>query len=273
MDPEPFFPERQENEKDLLDCLKDPVFNALYDLVSYVRNHNSENLELEIRVGLFGQDNTFNPGYSHVALMRRMMIRLENNCSKLKNWTHLGEIQYLNSEFPNNIRKRTAPQTKPIIIEKKNIAKIDLSSTRIMGLRVSLSSEIPVIDLKRVTECEKNDPISLRIVRRASFIEKISFDNFSVSFQYDISKVSSAARNKIECTKTPATYHCEIELKDKLLKIGNEEEEQRQNKLIAFTFLNNAKVFLGTHKLMPGDTSERLCQPSLSIISQNIPQS
>jgi hypothetical protein len=272
MDPESFFPEHVEHEKDLLDCLKDPVLNAVCDLVAYVRNHNTEPLELEIRVGLFGQDNTFNPGYSHVALMRRMMVRLQNNCAKLKNWTKLDELKFLTSEFPNNVRKRTCPQTKPVLIEKKKLAKIDLSSNRIMGLRVCLSNEIPITDSKVITDTEKTEPISLRIVHRASFIEKVSFDNFSVSFQYDISKISCTARNKIECTKTPATYHCEIELKDKLQKLGNEEEEKRQNKLIAFTFLNHAKTFLGTHKLIQGEVSEQLCQPCLSIISQTIPK-
>jgi hypothetical protein len=273
MESELFFPEGNVgNDKDLLDCLKDPIFISVCDLVAYVRNHNSEHLELEIRVGIFGQDNTFNPGYSHVALMRRMMLRLQNNCAKLKNWTQLDDFKFVSSEFPNNLRKRTCPQTQPVLIEKIKLAKIDISSNRIMGLRVCLSSEIPVTDSKRVTECEKIDAISKRIVHRASFVEKVSFDNFSVSFQYDISKVSSAALNKIECTKTPATYQCEIEIKDKLLKLGNEEEEIRQNRLIAFTFLNNAKTFLGTHKLVSHDVSERLCQPSLAIICQTIPK-
>jgi hypothetical protein len=272
MEIDPFFSEHAGNEQDLLDCLKDPIFISVCDLVCYLRNHNSEPLELEIRVGLFGQDNTFNPGYSHVALMKRMMLRLQNNCAKLKNWTKLDDFKFLTSEFPNNLRKRTCPQTTPILIEKKKLAKLDLSSNRIMGLRVCLSNEIPVTDSKRITECEKIEPLSMRIVHRASFVEKVCFDNFSVSFQYDISKVSSAARNKIECTKTPASYQCEIEIKDKLIKLGNEQEELRQNRLIAFTFLNNAKTFLGTHKLVSNDVSERLCQPSLAIISQTIPK-
>jgi mRNA capping enzyme, beta chain len=259
------------DEKDVFDALKDPLLQSITEFVAYMRSKNSENLELEIRVGSFASDQTFHPGYSHVPLMRRMTKRLETNCSKLNSWTALPQISFLSGEYLNNIRKRVAPQQIPIIIQKRKLAKIDISSDRLMGLRVSLSEEIPVAASKLLdAQNKEQEPIQVRCIYRASFQQKIHFNNkFSVLVQYDISKVSTGAPNKLECTKTPAQYHCEVELKDKLIKLGNPDEERIQNQCIAYALLQCAKTFLGTHKMVNGEISERLNQPLLTMISSS----
>jgi hypothetical protein len=257
-------------ETHAVETARDPVIRSLAALVDFVRN-SPDQLELEIRVGAFGQDHSFTPGYSHVPVISKMMKRLRNNTLKLKTWTELAKVPIFNSgEYPNNVRKRV-PLNQ--LITKRKLAKIDIQSDRGMGLRVCLSSEIPVTDPQVIQDCEKNAPISLRIINRASFVQKISFSNgFEFSVQYDISKVSQPAANKLECTKNPACYHCEVELKTPLAKLGDAETELRQNQMIAYGLLSCAKTFLGTHRLVENDTSERLPPPSLVILSQTLPK-
>ena len=259
------------DEKDVIS--NDPILISITELVAFVRSKKSEHLELEIRVGTFGQDNTFHPGYSHIGLIRRMITRLKNNCAKLKSWTTLNEVAFLNTEFPNNVRKRVGLTPIPIIVKKEKLSKIDIGSDRMMlGLRVSLSRETPVLGSSLVdNEGKELAPSSIRYIHRASFIQKIHFTNtFSVSVQFDISKVSQSAPNKLECTKTPAQYHCEVELLDKLTSLNNPEEEIIQNQYIAYALLQAAKTFLGTHKIIVGEVPERLTQPNLVILSKSM---
>ncbi len=257
-------------EKDAIETTRDPIIRSLVALVDYTRSHNSEHLELELRVGTFGQDHSFTAGYSHVPVISKMMKRLKNNALKLKTWTDVGKAEFNSCEYPNNVRKRVPPNQ---IITKRKLAKIDIQSDRGMGLRVCLSSEIPVTDPQTLQDCDKNEPISLRIIKRVSFVQKVCFANgFDFLVQYDISKVSQAAPNKLECTKNPACYHCELELKTALSKLLDPETEMRQNQMIAYGLLSCAKTFLGTHRIVENDVAERLPPPSLVILSQNLPK-
>jgi hypothetical protein len=70
----------------------------------------------------------------------------------------------------------------------------------------------------------------------------------------------------MECTKFPAQYHCEVELVDKLHKLANQEEEYKQNQIIAYTLAQCGKSLLGSYRL--GETSEKLEPPRLNMISE-----
>ena len=270
------------NHQEIIDHLNDSILIKMTDMLELQRSQNSNTVELEIRIGLFNEGNVFIPGYNNITPIKRLIARLKNNGQQKNNWTTLDPVQFMDAIF-GDVRKRIIPGNAPILCVKKKISTLDIGSDRIFGFRVSLSDEkVPTVDdivrafpkktLTSMQECLKelsNEPPALiRYAQRQSFVQKIDFKNgFVVNLRYDISKVS-CAKSKMDLTRTPASYHCEIELLDKLFKFGNIEEERQQSKMIAYVMLSQAKALLGTHKNQ-AEVYEVLPRPCLHFISQS----
>lgn len=251
----------------VLEGVNDPVLLRVTNLLEQARSQNSKHLEVEVRIGTFSEANHFVAGYNNVALSGKLLSRLRKNGSQKSNWTTLNQQTSLNAEYPGNIRKRVTPPNKvPSICVKRKLATIDLGSDRVFGFRVCLSEEKPVELSKSL---ESSEPLSVRYCERASFTQRLEVGtNFFVNLQYDISKVTVPSKDKKECTKLPAEYHCEVELMDKLFTMGNPEEERRQSMMIAYAMLHQAKALLGTHRFN-GETFEPLPRPTLHLIAHS----
>jgi hypothetical protein len=238
-----------------------------------MRSKNSEHLELEIRLGTFSQDHHFTPGFHHTQrqIIQKALDRFRTNGTKLKDWTTLPELNYIVSEYGDNIRTIVNPGSPLKTQKKKKLVTLDLTTDRSHGFRICLSEEMDLTEHTHpdiFTMIKKQAPLSVRFVQRASFLTRIPMDTSDLRVQYDISKVSTGA-NKLECTKQPASYHCEIELKGHLHKLGNEEQEVYDNQFIANQLLCYAKALLGSYRKDDKNVYHALPQPKVFFLNEH----
>lgn len=232
-------------------------------------------LELEVRIGQFSNGNTFLTGYRHNErdLIKRLKERLEKNVSHLPNWTQPGmQSIFIRAEYENGIRQDCIPgSNQSKFNSKKCIEKLDLISDRAYDIRISLSEEFS-IDTSQDTELcvslKTKKPTSVRYIYRATYIEKVPIDEDGFfSLQYDISKVSQPSADKMDCTKAPCNYHCEIELLPGFKRLEDKREEMLQNEFIAKSLLARAKALLGTHIKLDNNNYKVLPCPRLKLLT------
>lgn len=248
----------------------DRVREALCRMVQYVRQHNAENLEFEVRLGQFTVDNEFEPGYrhEHLQVVSRLRSRLENNTkhpSMASHWK-IVEPMYLmiRCEYDGGVRKtcrnrdKGQPETEEYML-KRRMGKVDILTDRPYHFRASVSRETklnitPAHHMyKTVTQ---NPPKSLRYVMRASFLETVpalpgvflgTEGNLPFAFQWDISKVSESGVTKRQATEGHCSYHCEFELRNKLLSIDDKDTESQLNNLLVDLIVARIRALAGSY--------------------------
>lgn len=243
---------------------EDEIISFIVQMVNKTRQEE-KSLELELRVGQFTPSNKFIAGYhfNHRVVINRLIDRMSTVCEERENWANKKQYMFMRAAYPSGIRQTCIPNVQKTFSTKKVIEKLDLSSDRLYDLRISLSMEEPV-NIKNNREIremvKKRKPYSIRIIQRASFVETLPLDLEGGTFQlqFDISKVSPQAKNKLECTNQPCSYHCEIELLTPIAPSKSPEEELAQNRLIARSILARGRVLLGTHVLDEGGQSSRI---------------
>lgn len=251
----------------------DQLKQALIRMIQHIRDNPDKNIELEVRVGQFTSENNFKAGYSHehLKLIYRMLQRLTKNTKHeelKKTWTKEPEYMMMRCEYPDDLRKTCRPPFPEEYMIKKKYEKIDVLTDRQYHLRFSLSDEQKNDITKNPTLYEsikQNPPTSVRYIYKHCFQEIVpactdikdakdtgntkdakDTKEETIIFHWEISKVSDPAPNKKKSTETPCTYHCELELKTKLLPIQNETEAMLKNTLLADLILSRAKALLGT---------------------------
>ena len=248
----------------------DRVREALCRMVQYLRRNHAENLEFEIRLGQFTVDNEFEPGYrhEHLQVVSRLRTRLENNTKhpSLSSCWKMTEPMYLmiRCEYDGGVRKtcrnrdKDQPETEEYML-KRRMGKVDILTDRPYHFRASVSRETklnitPAHHMyKTVTQ---NPPKSLRYVMRASFLETVpalpgvflgTDGNLPFAFQWDISKVSESGVTKRQATEGHCSYHCEFELRNKLLPIDDKETESQLNNLLVELVVARIRALAGSH--------------------------
>lgn len=240
----------------------DEVLQQVTEILEMARMKNSQFLEIELRLGRFATNNHFTPGYSCRDLANKLMCALAKNCQHKLGWTEIKKHQFMTATFPKNIRKRTHILKPPEIVRKNKITTLDIGSDREYGLRLAVSEEIPIRDNFYDTE----EPMNLRITERASFIQTLKLSPLlEVTFQYDISKTSTKGATKMDLTKNPSEYHCEIELIGNLVPLANKTEQRKQSQLIAAALLSCGRELFGNFRLTDNGL-ERLPTPALHFI-------
>lgn len=259
----------------------DPVHEAFVRMLKYARENHQENLEFEVRVGQFNNESEFLSGYTHdhVKLINRLMQRLQKNTThdELKQTWHMSEkFVVMRCEYDKGIRKTCRPNFPEEYMMKKRVGKLDLMTNRQYHLRASLSKESPIdVQQPGYEYLKKSAPNSMRYISRASFLETVPYVGShsnelpSIVFQYDISKVSESASTKKKCTESPCTYHCEIELKTKLIPIQDKNIENQHNSLIADLILARACALLGTSYLDSNQVLQPLPRAKLLLINKD----
>lgn len=236
----------------------DKVKDSVVRMIKYMRSNSNDNLELEVRVGQFTTENDFQSGYSfdHLKLINRMLQRLQKNTEhpELKSrWTMEPKYMMMRCEYDGGLRKTCRPSFPEEYMIKKRVGKIDVLTDRQYHLRFSLSRESKVELTKNHQFYEmvkQKPPLSVRYVYRANFTETVpalsgkSEDDYV--FNWEIAKVSDSASNKKKSTEQPASYHCELELKTKLLPIEDKDEENQKNSLLADLIISRGRSLLGT---------------------------
>lgn len=86
-----------------------PLWAALLRMVQYLRKNHKENLEFEVRLGLFSPEVEFQPGFivDHIALVQRLIKRIENNTKATPQVWTVAEPQYVmvRCEYAKFVRK------------------------------------------------------------------------------------------------------------------------------------------------------------------------
>lgn len=238
-------------------------------LVRYKRLHPG--VELEVRVGQFDRNHkNFVSGYhvNYQPVITRLLKRLGNTCQASVNWTDLGQSMYVVVEHSGGIRQvcHSDQTKKERVIRKSKIAQLDLKTDREYDLRVGLASEVAVDTEKPAifNEVRRGKPTSVRIVQRASFLE----NSGPYTFRYDISKVSPATQNKMQCTNKPCFYHCEVELTSQLHAVP---ASQHEDVCIAEMLLARGKALLGNHYITQSG-NVKLPEPSLVVLAFRTPE-
>lgn len=248
----------------------DRVREALCRMVQYLRKNHAENLEFEIRLGQFTTDNEFEPGYrhEHLSVVSRLRHRIEANTRdpRLSSQWKSAEPMYLmmRCEYDGGVRKtcrnreKDQPDTEEYIL-KRRMGKVDILSDRPYHFRASVSRETklnitPAHHLyKTVTQ---NPPKSVRYVLRASFLETVpaiegttlgTEHNQPFVFQWDISKVSDSGVTKKQATEGQCVYHCEFELRNKLVPVDDKEKEHQLNNLVVDLVVARMRALSGSH--------------------------
>lgn len=255
----------------------DRVREALYRMVECVRKRYTENVEFEMRLGMFTSENDFEPGfrYEHREVLARLRQRLENNTKDPRTSSHwkLVEPMYMmmRCEYENGVRKtcrsrgdKTASQDTEEYMIKRRIGKADILSDRPYHFRASVSRETklhitPAHHLyKAVTQ---NPPKSVRYIQRVSFLETVpavpgvllgTEHNAPFTFQWDISKVSESGNTKKQATEGQCTYHCEFELGNKLVAVEDKEQERQLNQLLVELVLARMRALAGSYTIEKG---------------------
>lgn len=238
--------------------------NALVRAIKFLRDHHSENLELEIRVGHFSADNDFVAGINHKHLKTnlRLLTRIEKNATVLKQWKLQEDLfTMMRFEYDGGVRKtcRVKTDNPPDYIAKRVLKKIDIVTNRPFHFRLAISREtrLHITPSHHMYETvTKKPPLSVRIIQRKSFLETVpnetnSFlgtkDNLPFQFQWDLSKVSPPAATKQQATTEPAVYQVEFELKSQLIPIPDSAQEQTCNELLARLIMERIYATSGTH--------------------------
>jgi hypothetical protein len=260
----------------------DRVRESVVRMIQYMRNNHGENLELEVRVGQFTTDNNFQPGYTHehLKVINRLLQRMQKNTEHhemKQTWSMEDKYMVMRCEYDKGVRKTCRPKFPEEYMVKKRVGKIDMITDRQYHLRFSLSRETN-IQLTRnhhlYETVKRNPPKSVRYLLRASFTENVPAasgnpeDDFC--FQWDISKVSDPASNKKKSTEAPCTYHCEIEVKTKLLPLDDKEKEHQQDCLLADLLIARARAFLGTTYLQTNQEPRSLPPAKLVILTKDV---
>ncbi len=270
----------------------DRVRDALHRMVKYVRSKNqAENLEFEIRLGQFTAANDFEPGFrhEHMEVVSRLRSRIQKNTQAMPSiWTEV-EPMYtmIRCEYDGNIRKTCRIRNKVAesaeYILKRRAGKVDILTDRPYHIRATVSRETklnitPTHHMyKTVTQ---NPPKSVRYVTRASFLETIpsipgfflgTEDNKPIAFQWDISKVSESGANKQQATNDPCSYHCEFELRNKLITIEDPEKENQLNLLLVDLIISRIRALVGSHLLDKATSSLTPLPPAqLSLLVKDV---
>jgi hypothetical protein len=259
----------------------DKVKESVMRMLKYMRSNSEENLELEVRVGQFTTENDFQSGYlhDHLKLINRMLQRLQHNTEHTelkKTWTMEPKYMMMRCEYAQGLRKTCRPSFPEEYMMKKRIGRIDVLTDRQYHLRFSLSKETKV-DLTKnhpmYETVKQKPPNSVRYIYRANFTEKVPAlsgkAEDDVEFNWEIAKVSESASNKKKSTESPATYHCEIELKTKLLPIADQEEENQRNSLLADLIISRARSLLGT-TYIENQTFRILPPAKLTVLTKDV---
>lgn len=266
---------KKKHENDML------LENKLAQMMKIFKDNDT--LEMEVRVGKINSDLSFRAGYTHDCrcVISRLLSRLMENVKKYeyenernKRWTMEKQFVYLKSYYKYNgttvIGINIPNQTEKYYIKRKNVV-IDVQTTRPMDLRFSLNEEIPIIlnrenDEKLFDLITRGHPNYVSMITRTSFFEHIEILGARLVFRYDISKVSDPSKTKMESSKKPCTYHCEIEIMNPVPKSTNLEHESQINSIIIDMFIKRACVLLGTH-VKSKNESKKLELPKLVVIN------
>ncbi|NBQ59405.1 MAG: hypothetical protein EBU32_13735, partial [Opitutaceae bacterium] len=71
--------------------------------------------------------------------------------------------------------------------------------------------------------------------------------NQPFAFQWDISKVSESGQTKKQATNEPCSYHCEFELRNKLVPVEDKQLEQQLNHLLVDLVLARIRTMAGSY--------------------------
>lgn len=260
---------------------RDRVRDSVVRMIQYMRANHTQNMELEIRVGKFSTDNCFHPGFSadHRILINRMGNRMHKNTihPEMKHlWSSTPQSLVMRCEYEKGVRKTVKPNHEEEIIVKQRIGKIDITTDREYHLRFSLSRETKINLTPKhhlFNTVNQGPPLSVRYLMRSTFTEKIPSvtkdpeDDFCL--QWDISKVSERAATKEKSTKSPCTFHCEIELKSQLKPLADKAKEEQQDQLLADLLLARARAVLGTSYIQ-GDSLRPLPPAKLMILTKDV---
>jgi len=227
----------------------DRVRESVIKMVRYIRAHPTESLELEARVGKFTSEHEFVAGYPTelIPLVTKLLSRLSKSAQvEATRWQSIPKYQMIRAFHDKGLRQTCRPGHEAEFTLKQLVGKLDLMTDRDYHLRVSLCKETTVEMTKHhpmYDTVTKKPPVSVRYVLRASFLETVTPE---IVFQWDISKTSPEAPNKIKAAESPCFYHCEVELKTKLTPMEDKVAEKTQDELITELLLTRAQSFLGT---------------------------
>lgn len=211
---------------------------------------SGDSVELEFRLGQHRNGN-FVSGFppDSQSAVKNLIRRLRYNaeCPDLP-WT-MKTSSFIVAQYEDGIRHICGLDKSEKFQRKEVLASVDFAANnRPYNLRLSLSREqdvcVPVDDMRR-----KTPPKSVRIVLRHSFTE--TTDTGTV-FRYDISKVSPEGKDKMECSKKPCYYHCEVEYVSGTFSFDS--------------LWTRAISLLGSHRVYPDGRYEKLPKPELTVM-------
>jgi len=247
--------------------------------LDYVRQHHEQETELEVRIGRYNKDGHFEPGYheEEIQVVQRLTKSLDTQTAEHPiQWRRCEmDEQMIRSDFGNGIRLTSHADGKAEYICKTVVSGESedvFASNRPMSFRVRLSREEPLnlADPTNHALVKQKAPLSVRAMRRRSYIETAAVGSETVVFRYDVSKVSNPMPNKKQACdpKNISRYHVELELVTKLLPLSDKECEAQQNQLIAESFLHRTKLLLGSFA-WKGDQKQALLPVQLSLVHES----
>lgn len=104
----------------------------------------------------------------------------------------------------------------------------------------------------RYKEVTQDAPLSMRYIRRASFIETLAGPAGTFVFQWDISKVSDATATKKQAAENACTYHVEFELKSKITPIQDKALEAEHDRILVRLVIARIRKLCGSHYIEDG---------------------
>jgi hypothetical protein len=234
---------------------QDLLLENFVKLVQTARDNNAKEMRLEVCIGQFLTNGNFVPGYNHRFrhVINRLLKRLEKNCEDFDYWNDVKKHVFIRANYPKGVTQTCDPnKVNRSFIIQKCVGSIDIRTSHPCDMRVKLSTETHVDPKKDSDICllvRNNKPDSVRMLQRASFTETVYIDELcSFQLQFNISKISEPGSDKISCTNHPCAYHCQVELKDKLIPLLDKKLELEHNIFIANSILDRSRALLGTYQ-------------------------
>jgi hypothetical protein len=208
-------------------------------ITTYVQTkseHPKQHTELEFRIGKVNANNGFDAGYvipefkaddtlvdpekvqREVRTFSRLRETLEKHAKEYPTrWSIKEYPETIRSYHGNNIRQSYTQNPQEHVIERKDVSKqLLLRSNGMLQVRCAISIEerlkFPNASQEAIA-LKQNKPIAICILERKSFTEVVDNPIWgTVTFRYDLTKVTPRRATKDKCCASHAQYHGELEL-------------------------------------------------------------
>jgi hypothetical protein len=219
-----------------MSSLDTTLTNFLHTYKQIKSENPTQHTELEFRIGRINANNNFKAGYvvpeiksddtlvdpeknlRELQAFDRLRSSLEQHAiSHPSHWTITPHPQVGRAYYVNDLRQSITQDPPTLIIERKTpLKQLMIHSNGVLQIRAAISLE-QQFDFKpnspEAIALKQNKPKAMCLLLRTSFTERIDSQLWgTVTFRYDLTKVSPKRQTKDKCCGVGAQYHGELEL-------------------------------------------------------------